>query len=100
MNHLDDTIRADGNSQDEQIRIGMVKVLNSIIAIAAAESIWPSVMEIINSLLENLRTSINNHGKQEIEFQEAIMDTLREFSSNLPDYQKTDIILYRVERLM
>lgn len=94
MDHLDDMIRTDGVSKDQQIKIGIVSVLSSIIAIAAAESIGPSVLEIINSLLEHLRTSINNHGKKEIQFQEAIMDTLAEFSSNLPDYQKTEILFF------
>jgi len=94
MDHLDDMIRSDGDSKDQQIKIGIVSVLSSIIAIAAAESIGPSVLEIINSLLEHLRTSITNHGKREMEFQEAIMDTLAEFSSNLPDYQKTEILFF------
>lgn len=86
MDHLDDMTRA----KDQRIKIGIVAVLSSIIAIAAAESIGPSVLEIINSLLEHLRTS----GKTEIQFQEAIMDTLAEFSSNLPDYQKTEILFF------
>lgn len=94
MDHLDDVIRSDGASKDQQIKIGIVTVLSSIVAIAAAESIGPSVLEIINSLLEHLRTSINNHGKREVLFQEAIMDTLAEFSSNLPDYQKTEILFF------
>lgn len=95
MDHLDDTIRSDDPaSKDQQIKIGIVTVLSSIIAIAAAESIGPSVLEIINSLLEHLRTSLNSHGKRELEFQEAIMDALAEFSSNLPDYQKTEILFF------
>lgn len=94
MDHLDDMIRLDGASKDQNIKIGIVSVLSSIIAIAAAESIGPSVLEIINSLLEHLRTSLNAHGKREIQFQEAIMDTLAEFSSNLPDYQKTEILFF------
>ena len=95
MCHLDDIIRADGAvSTDQQIKIGIVSVLSSIIAIAASESIGPSVLEIINSLLEHLRTSINTHGRRELEFQEAVTDTLAEFSSNLPDYQKTEILFF------
>lgn len=96
MDHLDDIIRMDGkNSKDQQqIKIGVVSVLSSIIAIAAAESIGPSVLEIINSLLEHLRTSLNTHGKKETQFQEVIMDTLAEFSINLPDYQKTEILFF------
>lgn len=94
MDHLDDMIRSDGASKDQQIKIGIVSVLSSIIAIAAAESIGPSVLEIINSLLEHLRTSLNTHGKREIQFQEAIMDTLAEFSINLPEYQKTEILFF------
>lgn len=94
MDHLDDTIRTDAASKDQQIKIGIVSVLSSIIAIAAAESIGPSVLEIINSLLEHLRTSLNTYGKKEVHFQEAVMDTLLEFSSNLPDYQKTEILFF------
>lgn len=94
MDHLDDTIRAKAASKDQQIKIGIVSVLSSIIAIAAAESIGPSVLEIINSLLEHLRTSLNTYGKREVQFQEAVMDTLAEFASNLPDYQKTEILFF------
>lgn len=95
MDHLDDVIRAnDAEKGDQKVKIGIVSVLSSIIAIAAAESIGPSVLEIINSLLEHLRTSINNHGRRELDFQEAIMDTLAEFTSNLPDYQKTEILFF------
>lgn len=94
MDHLDDTIRSDGTSKDQHIKIGIVSVLSSIIAIAASESIGPSVLEIINSLLEHLRTSLNTHGKKELDFQEAIMDTLAEFTNNLPDYQKTEILFF------
>lgn len=94
MDHLDDMIRADSASVDQQIKIGVVTVLSNIVAIAAAESIGPSVLEIINSLLEHLRTSLNAHGKHELPFQEAITDTLAEFSSNLPDYQKTEILFF------
>lgn len=94
MDHLDDVIRLDGPSTDQEIKIGIVSVLSSIIAIAAAESIGPSVLEIINSLLEHLRASLNTHGRRELFFQEAIMDTLAEFASNLPDYQKTEILFF------
>lgn len=94
MDHLDDTIRSHGTSKDQHIKIGIVSVLSSIIAIAAAESIGPSVLEIINSLLEHLRTSLSAHGKRELNFQEAIMDTLAEFTNNLPDYQKTEILFF------
>lgn len=94
MDHLDNMISDDGSAMDQRIKIGVVTVLSGIIAIAAAESIGPSVLEIINSLLEHLRTSINTHGKREADFQEAIMDTLAEFSSNLPDYQKTEILFF------
>lgn len=94
MEHLDEMIRNGVRSMDQKVKIGVVTVLSGIIAIAAAESIGPSVLEIINSLLEHLRTSINTHGKREIEFQEAIMDTLAEFSRNLPDYQKTEILFF------
>lgn len=94
MDHLDDAIRSDGASKDQHIKIGIVYVLSNIIAIAAAESIGPSVLEIINSLLEHLRTSLNTYGKKELNFQEAIMDTLSEFTNNLPDYQKTEILFF------
>lgn len=91
MDHLNQMIRSEDASRDQQIKIGVVTVLSGILAIAAAESIGPSVLEIINSLLEHLRTSI---GSRELELQEAIMDALAEFSSNLPDYQKTEILFF------
>jgi len=91
MEHLDQIIKSEDASRDQQIKIGVVTVLSGILAIAAAESIGPSVLEIINSLLEHLRTAISS---RELELQEAIMDALAEFSSNLPEYQKTEILFF------
>lgn len=91
MDHLNQMIRFDDGSRDQQIKIGVVTVLSGILAIAASESVGPSVLEIINSLLEHLRTSI---GSREVELQEAIMDALAEFSGNLPEYQKTEILFF------
>ena len=43
-----------------KVRTGIAMVLSSIVAVAATDSIGPSVLETINSLLNYLKTSINN----------------------------------------
>lgn len=95
MSHLDDNSKADA-----KIRTGIAGVLAQIINIAAGESVGPSVLEIINSLLSHLRQSIarTNLSPEQAEdeqlFQETVINTLGEFAQNLPDYQKVEIMMF------
>jgi len=104
-----------------KVRTGIVTVLSSIVAIAAAESIGPSVLEIINSLLNYLHNSIKTYhtlkrleqqndqtNNEEIEsgplvdekvFQETIINTLGEFANNLPDFQKIEIMVFIINKV-
>lgn len=113
----------DNIEMSTKVRTGIVTVLSSIVAIAAAESIGPSVLEIINSLLNYLHNSIKTFhnlknleqqndqaqlNNEEIEsgplvdekiFQETIINTLGEFANNLPDFQKIEIMVFIINKV-
>lgn len=122
MGHLDEkskqqnsaTRDEDGVEVTTKVRTGIVNVLSSIVAIAAAESIGPSVLEIINSLLNYLHHSIKSfHQLKRLEpdeeesgalvderiFQETIINTLGEFANNLPDFQKIEIMVFIINKV-
>lgn len=111
-----------------KVRTGIVLVLSSIVAIAAAESVGPSVLEIINSLLSYLRNSIGNYHvlkqrqnvsvavptsnvgtaeenlqdeqlEDEKIFQNTVINTLGEFANNLPDFQKIEIMVFILNKV-
>ncbi|KAJ8966268.1 hypothetical protein NQ317_004486 [Molorchus minor] len=91
MAHLDE------NSKSiPTIRTSIAGVLAKIIAIAAGESVGPSVLEIINSLLSHLRDSVKHEASltEEKDYQEALINALGEFANHLPDYQKIEIMMY------
>lgn len=86
------------------MRTGIAAVLASIVAIAAGASIGPTVLEIINSLLNHLRTSINfcvkiNAVNAERRFQDTIINALGEFANNLPDFQKIEIMMFIISKV-
>ncbi|CAG9855837.1 unnamed protein product [Phyllotreta striolata] len=96
MAHLDDNTKSSPN-----IRTNIAGVLSKIIAIAAGESVGPSVLEIINSLLSHLRDSVRNETSQmeEKEYQEALINALGEFANHLPDYQKIEIMMFIMSKI-
>ena len=100
MAHLDDILRYPESADVKiKIRIGIVNVLSQIVSISASESIGPAVLEMINSLLHHLRTSVSNsqdasHADDEKHFQELVINTLGEFANNLPDFQKIEIMIF------
>lgn len=53
-------------------------------------------MEIINSLLNHLRDSVQDTVSQfdEKHYQEALINALGEFANHLPDYQKIEIMMF------
>ncbi|GJQ76302.1 putative protein EFR3 homolog [Trypoxylus dichotomus] len=96
MAHLDENSKS-----SPTIRTSIVDVLSKIIAIAAGESVGPSVLEIINSLLSHLRDSVK-HGTSQMEekmYQDALINALGEFANHLPDYQKIEIMMFIMNKI-
>ncbi|KAK9737115.1 hypothetical protein QE152_g10986 [Popillia japonica] len=96
MAHLDENSKS-----SPTIRTSIVDVLSKIIAIAAGESVGPSVLEIINSLLSHLRDSVK-HGNSQVEekmYQDALINALGEFANHLPDYQKIEIMMFIMNKI-
>lgn len=58
------------------------------------------MLEIINSLLNHLRTSVSSPGRgrsQDMDeqlYQDALINALGEFTNHLPDYQKIEIMMF------
>lgn len=124
MDHLDENSKA-----NPKIKTSIADVLSKIIAIAAGESVGkfkettesllktvfayfflfcfsgPSVLEIINSLLTHLRTSVSSpskhkrHETDEKLYQEALINALGEFANHLPDYQKIEIMMFIMSKV-
>lgn len=97
MAYLDDNIKS-----SPAIRTSIADVLSKIIAIAAGESVGPSVLEIINSLLRHLQSSVGhgqNRQNDEYLYQEALINALGEFAYHLPDYQKIEIMMFIMNKV-
>ncbi|CAH0551687.1 unnamed protein product [Brassicogethes aeneus] len=96
MAHLDENAKS-----SPTIRTNIAGVLSKIIAIAAGESVGPSVLEIINSLLSHLRDSVKVGASQteEKQYQEALINALGEFANHLPDYQKIEIMMFIMSKI-
>ncbi|XP_068625204.1 protein EFR3 homolog cmp44E [Battus philenor] len=85
-----------------RVRAARASVLSNIVAIAAADSVGPSVLEIINNLLTNLRASVARDCEKESDekqFQDALINALGEFADHLPDFQKIDIMMFIVSKI-
>ncbi|XP_059061273.1 protein EFR3 homolog cmp44E [Achroia grisella] len=103
MQHLDaaGAPAADARART-RVRAARAAVLSNIVAIAAGDSVGPSVLEIINNLLTNLRTSVARDSEKETDeklYQEALINALGEFSDHLPDFQKIDIMMFIVNKV-
>nr|XP_025121302.1 protein EFR3 homolog A isoform X2 [Bubalus bubalis] len=96
-----------------RVRAGIIQVLLEAVAIAAKGSIGPTVLEVFNTLLKHLRFSVeleandlqggstgnanlNTSSKDSDEkiVQNAIIQTIGFFGSNLPDYQRSEIMMF------
>ncbi|XP_076058081.1 protein EFR3 homolog stmA isoform X2 [Oratosquilla oratoria] len=89
-----------------QTRTAIANVLAHVIPIAAGECIGPSVIEIINSLLEHIRASVmdganrqNGEDSAEKLYQEALIHALGEYANHLPDYQKIDSMIFILNKV-
>lgn len=64
----------------------------------------PSVIEIINSLLEHIRSSVvcvasGKEGSEEKMYQETLIQALGEYAQHLPDYQKIDSMVFILNKV-
>ncbi|XP_061609510.1 protein EFR3 homolog B isoform X4 [Phyllopteryx taeniolatus] len=102
----------DANSKNSAtIRAGIVEVLLEAAAIAASGSVGPTVLEVFNTLLRQLRLSVDyeltgsydgstNIGTkiikahEERQLQEAVIRTIGSFANTLPTYQRSEVMLF------
>ncbi|KAL8181755.1 UNVERIFIED_CONTAM: membrane anchoring protein efr3a, partial [Gekko kuhli] len=95
-----------------RVRAGIIQALLQAVAIAAKGSIGPTVLEVFNTLLKHLRFSVdfelsdrrgsvssacfsaNAKDNDERIVQNAIIQTIGFFGSNLPDYQRSEIMMF------
>ncbi|XP_044309208.1 protein EFR3 homolog A isoform X1 [Varanus komodoensis] len=107
LGHLDSCKR-----DSPRVRAGIIQVLLEAVAIAAKGSIGPTVLEVFNTLLKHLSlsvdlelgsrrgsagsTSLSIRSKDSDEkiVQNAIIQTIGFFGSNLPDYQRSEIMMF------
>ncbi|KAM7027976.1 LOW QUALITY PROTEIN: protein EFR3 homolog B-like [Passerculus sandwichensis] len=119
LQHLD----ANGRS-GAALRAGIVAVLNEAAAIAATGAVGPTVLEVFNTLVRQLRLSIdlalagnsqnpqnsnsqNSGGAdsqssrqlQESKFQEAVIKTIGSFSATLPPYQQSEVMVFIINKV-
>ncbi|XP_038143465.1 protein EFR3 homolog B [Cyprinodon tularosa] len=102
----------DANSKNSaKVRAGIVEVLLEAAAIAASGSVGPTVLEVFNTLLRQLRLSVDyeltgsydgstNIGTkiikahEERQLQEAVITTIGSFANTLPTYQRSEVMLF------
>ncbi|XP_044006270.1 protein EFR3 homolog cmp44E isoform X2 [Aphidius gifuensis] len=97
MTHLDNNSKS-----SPKTRTCIADTLSKIISIAAGESVGPSVLDIINSLLSHLRISVTRNQtstNDEQLYQEALINALGEFANHLPDYQKIEIMMFIMSKV-
>uniref|UniRef100_A0A8U8AZU3 Protein EFR3 homolog A n=1 Tax=Geospiza parvula TaxID=87175 RepID=A0A8U8AZU3_GEOPR len=100
-----------------RVRAGIIQVLLEAVAIAAKGSIGPTVLEVFNTLLKHLRISvdfelgdrrsscesttlsISSKESDERIVQNAIIQTIGFFGSNLPDYQRSEIMMFIMSKV-
>ncbi|XP_055082640.1 protein EFR3 homolog B-like [Periophthalmus magnuspinnatus] len=103
LGHLDANSRSSAS-----IRAGIMEVLSEAAVIGAAGSIGPTVLEVFNTLLRQLRQSVDyeltgfydNAGKhktssvEERTLQDAVIRTIGSFAHTLPIYQRSEVMLF------
>ncbi|XP_014206305.1 protein EFR3 homolog cmp44E [Copidosoma floridanum] len=97
INHLDEH-----SQSSPKIRTSIADTLSKIISIAAGESVGPSVLETINSLLIQLRLNVSRNqssSSDEQSYQEALINALGEFANHLPNYQKIEIMEFIMSKV-
>lgn len=102
----------DANSKNSaRVRAGIVEVISEAAVIEASGSIGPTVLEVFNTLLKQLRLSVDyeltgcyesytSGGNkvikvhEERQLQEAVIKTIGSFASTLPTYQRSEVMLF------
>lgn len=92
MSHLDQTT-------SPKTKTSLAVVLTKIIAIAAGESVGPSALDIINSLLTLLRDSVSTKNPTIGLYQENLINALGQFANHHPDYQKIEIMMFIMNKV-
>lgn len=84
-----------------KVRTSMADVLAQIIDIAASESVGPSVLEIVNAIVQHLQTSTKMEGADadEKSYRETLIAALGEYVTHLPDYQKIEIMKFIMQKV-
>ncbi|KAL1456394.1 hypothetical protein WDU94_001125, partial [Cyamophila willieti] len=80
------------------IKTKIADVLAKIIKIIATNVIGSTVLEITNSLLDHLKLSVCEDRDQEL-YEKALLTSIGELASNLPDYQKSEIMMFIVSKV-
>ncbi|XP_039998543.1 protein EFR3 homolog B-like [Xiphias gladius] len=103
LGHLDANSRSPAS-----VRAGIVEVLSEAAVIEATGSVGPTVLEVFNTLLRQLRQSVDyqltgyydNAGKrgttstEEETLQDAVIKTIGSFANTLPVYQRSEVMLF------
>ncbi|XP_029925932.1 protein EFR3 homolog B-like isoform X1 [Myripristis murdjan] len=103
LGHLDANSRSPAS-----VRAGIVEVLSEAAVIEATGSVGPTVLEVFNTLLRQLRQSVDyqltgyydNTGKhkttaaEEETLQDAVIRTIGSFANTLPVYQRSEVMLF------
>ncbi|XP_061098567.1 protein EFR3 homolog B isoform X3 [Conger conger] len=107
----------DANSKNSAtVRAGIVEVLLEAAAIASSGSVGPTVLEVFNTLLRQLRLSVDyeltgcydscgNIGSkvikehEERQLQEAVIKTIGSFANTLPTYQRSEVMLFIIGKI-
>uniref|UniRef100_A0A3B4H200 Protein EFR3 homolog B-like n=1 Tax=Pundamilia nyererei TaxID=303518 RepID=A0A3B4H200_9CICH len=103
LGHLDANSRSPAS-----VRAGIVEVLSEAAVIEATGSVGPTVLEVFNTLLRQLRQSVDyqltgyydNGGKhktssiEEKKLQDAVIKTIGSFANTLPIYQRSEVMLF------
>ncbi|XP_066532865.1 protein EFR3 homolog B isoform X1 [Hoplias malabaricus] len=101
----------DANSKTSAtVRAGIVEVLLEAAAIAASGSVGPTVLEVFNTLLRQLKLSVDYEltgsydcttmgtrtikEHEERQLQEAVIQTIGSFANTLPTYQRSEVMLF------
>lgn len=82
------------SASDASVRIGIATVLSSVVSIAGT-TMGPLLLGIFNSLLKQLRGSVEFQQSRQCPdanaekiFQETLINAMGDFANALPDYQK------------
>ncbi|CAG0893188.1 unnamed protein product [Cyprideis torosa] len=105
MRHLEAVDGAvGGKKRSSGVRMGIADVIRRTITIAASETVGLSPLEIINSLLNHLRRSVERKGElekgrteealEEEDYQGTLINAMGEYTTHLPDYQKIEILKF------